>query len=61
MIDRTNAKSVFSDEKLFKCPLCKEQIMLSERKLWHIRDIFEIVIVSYVKGHLKELPARSDT
>jgi hypothetical protein len=44
-----------------KCPMCKEHLEMDVVTLDAIKTSFQVILESYVKGHLKELPTRSDT
>lgn len=45
----------------FKCRLCKEHFEVDVVTLDAIHTNFQVILQAYIKGHLTELPIRSDT
>jgi hypothetical protein len=42
-----------------ECPMCPERFEMNEYELAAIRKSFQMIVESFVKGHLKELPSKS--
>ena len=45
---------------IYKCFVCKTEIKLDRYEFTRIRDNFERIIASHIKGHLPELPKESE-
>jgi hypothetical protein len=44
---------------VYKCPMCPEILEIEENTLNDIRMRFQLIVQSYIKGHLKRLPTRT--
>jgi len=44
----------------FKCPICKEAVSIRDYDFKNIKESFASILDAFVKGHLPELPSKSE-
>jgi hypothetical protein len=60
LIDRTEPKHRLLNMSYYKCPICKELLLIGDQNLKDITKGFHAIMMSFIAGHLKELPTKSE-